>query len=284
MWSLSVRSNVSTRQIYLCRYLPLLDCWPESILPRGESTSPTYLTRLTIFNPDTFPHVLISPGDQHHEEPWNQRDGCNRAVLPSCSHPSRISSSGPGWLSQCVSCQYLVFTTFDDGKDYLDLNQAAIFLRSYEPVHPLDSETSRMLEDFVGTRGRKHALITLQVARLDIIVWCLLFSRSSPCNLFSGKRQTITRRAGGWRISRKDGEASMFRRLLINTCQCVSLCKLQAVSGRWRNICNNLHCKIGFWIAGSFNENPLVCKQISHMHWKWMYRVVFFNWSALKND
>jgi len=45
--------------------------------------------------------------------------------------------------------------------------QAAIFLRSYEPVHPLDSETSRMLEDFVGTRGRKHALITLQVARKE---------------------------------------------------------------------------------------------------------------------
>ena len=40
-----------------------------------------------------------------------------------------------------------------------------MFLRAWQPVHPLDDDTTRLLEDFVGTRGKKHAGITLHVAR-----------------------------------------------------------------------------------------------------------------------
>ena len=40
-----------------------------------------------------------------------------------------------------------------------------MFLRSWKPVHPLDAETTLLLENFVGTRGKKHTEITLHVAR-----------------------------------------------------------------------------------------------------------------------
>ena len=46
------------------------------------------------------------------------------------------------------------------------LKQVAMFLRAWQPVHPLDDETTLLLEDFVGTRGKKHTGITLNVARL----------------------------------------------------------------------------------------------------------------------
>ena len=54
-----------------------------------------------------------------------------------------------------------------------------------------------MLEDFVGTRGRKHALITLQVARLDIIFWCLPFRRSLLCNLSFRKEANYNKKSRG---------------------------------------------------------------------------------------
>jgi len=46
-------------------------------------------------------------------------------------------------------------------------SQVAMFLRSWKPVHPLDAETTLLLENFVGTRGKKHTDITLHVARRE---------------------------------------------------------------------------------------------------------------------
>jgi len=45
--------------------------------------------------------------------------------------------------------------------------QIAIFLKSWQPVHPLDPATCRLLQDFVGTRGKKHSEITITVARKE---------------------------------------------------------------------------------------------------------------------
>ena len=42
-----------------------------------------------------------------------------------------------------------------------------MFLKTWHPSHPLDTRTRRMLEDFVGTRGKKHAEITAKVARIE---------------------------------------------------------------------------------------------------------------------
>jgi len=46
-------------------------------------------------------------------------------------------------------------------------SQVAQFLKTWHPSHPLDTRTRRMLEDFVGTRGKKHAEITAKVARIE---------------------------------------------------------------------------------------------------------------------
>jgi len=46
-------------------------------------------------------------------------------------------------------------------------SQVAVFLKTWHPSHPLDTRTRRMLEDFVGTRGKKHAEITAKVARIE---------------------------------------------------------------------------------------------------------------------
>lgn len=46
-------------------------------------------------------------------------------------------------------------------------SQVAMFLKTWHPSHQLDSRTRRMLEDFVGTRGKKHAEITAKVARIE---------------------------------------------------------------------------------------------------------------------
>ena len=54
-----------------------------------------------------------------------------------------------------------------------------------------------MLEDFVGTRGRKHALITLQVARLDIIFLVSSFRRSLFCNLSFRKEANYSKKSRG---------------------------------------------------------------------------------------
>eukprot|EP00092_Neocalanus_flemingeri_P040152 GFUD01043737.1.p1 GENE.GFUD01043737.1~~GFUD01043737.1.p1 ORF type:complete len:1387 (-),score=455.56 GFUD01043737.1:260-4420(-) len=46
-------------------------------------------------------------------------------------------------------------------------HQVAMFLKTWQPSHPVDSKTRQMLEDFVGTRGKKHADITAKVARIE---------------------------------------------------------------------------------------------------------------------
>merc|ERR1712226_1056348 len=48
-------------------------------------------------------------------------------------------------------------------------SQVAIFLKEWKPVHDLDPSTQRLLEDFVGTRGKKHSGITAHVARLEML-------------------------------------------------------------------------------------------------------------------
>jgi len=45
--------------------------------------------------------------------------------------------------------------------------QVAQFLKTWMPAHTLDPDTSRLLEDFVGTRGKKHAEITARVGRIE---------------------------------------------------------------------------------------------------------------------
>jgi len=45
--------------------------------------------------------------------------------------------------------------------------QVAMFLKTWRPSHPLDSSTRSMLENFVGTRGKKFAEITARVQRIE---------------------------------------------------------------------------------------------------------------------
>ena len=92
-----------------------------------------------------------------------------------------------------------------------------MFLRSWEPVHPLDGETTRLLEDFVGTRGKKHAGITLHVARFSFLESIgsqsiqqyetvklnqrsryISFNGKEGFNCYhSGQRRTTARKGGG---------------------------------------------------------------------------------------
>lgn len=47
-------------------------------------------------------------------------------------------------------------------------SQVAMFLKTWKPKHhPLEPETRRLLEDFLGTRGKKHAEITVNVSRIE---------------------------------------------------------------------------------------------------------------------
>lgn len=45
--------------------------------------------------------------------------------------------------------------------------QVAQLLKTWQPAHSLDPEIRRLLEDFVGTRGKKHAEITARVGRIE---------------------------------------------------------------------------------------------------------------------
>jgi len=45
--------------------------------------------------------------------------------------------------------------------------QVAQFLKSWQPCHPLKPRVRTLLEDFVGTRGKKHAEITARVSRIE---------------------------------------------------------------------------------------------------------------------
>ena len=47
-------------------------------------------------------------------------------------------------------------------KDFIKVAQ---FLKSWRPSHPLDERIRVILEDFVGTRGKKFADKTAEVAR-----------------------------------------------------------------------------------------------------------------------
>ena len=45
--------------------------------------------------------------------------------------------------------------------------QVAQFLKKWRPKHPLRERTRRMIEDFLGTRGKKYADITMNVVRIE---------------------------------------------------------------------------------------------------------------------
>ena len=47
------------------------------------------------------------------------------------------------------------------------LLQVAQFLKKWRPKHPLRERTRRMIEDFLGTRGKKYADITINVVRIE---------------------------------------------------------------------------------------------------------------------
>ena len=40
--------------------------------------------------------------------------------------------------------------------------QVALFLKTWQPKHPLDQKTLTLMEDFVGTRGKQYAAKTVQ--------------------------------------------------------------------------------------------------------------------------
>lgn len=43
------------------------------------------------------------------------------------------------------------------------MSQVAQFLKTFQPKHSLRERTRQMIEDFVGTRGKKYADITEKV-------------------------------------------------------------------------------------------------------------------------
>ena len=43
----------------------------------------------------------------------------------------------------------------------------AQFLKTWKPKHPLRERTRRLIEDFLGTRGKKYAEITEKVVRIE---------------------------------------------------------------------------------------------------------------------
>ena len=43
----------------------------------------------------------------------------------------------------------------------------AQFLKTWQPKHPLRERTRRLIEDFLGTRGKKYAEITEKVVRIE---------------------------------------------------------------------------------------------------------------------
>ena len=43
----------------------------------------------------------------------------------------------------------------------------AQFLKTWKPKHPLRERTRRLIEDFLGTRGKKYAEITENVVRIE---------------------------------------------------------------------------------------------------------------------
>ena len=47
------------------------------------------------------------------------------------------------------------------------LIQVAQFLKKWRPKHPLRERTRRVIEDFLGTRAKKYADITLKVVRTE---------------------------------------------------------------------------------------------------------------------
>merc|ERR1712098_153290 len=75
-------------------------------------------------------------------------------------------SSNQTFLSWVISSLGLLSRIFP-AEGYHLQTQVAMFLKTWIPKHELNPKTKRVLEDFVGTRGKKYAQITVGVIRTE---------------------------------------------------------------------------------------------------------------------